>query len=215
MGPLHRSVAAVVTVIAVAIVPVLGLSSAADAHNYLVSSTPADGETLTSLPEQFQVTTNGSLLTLNGATDGFALQVKDSGGAYYGDGCITVEGATMGAEAALGSPGEYTLLWQVISEDGHTVSGEFGFVWAPTDSATESEGSSVAPVCGQATAEPTVSTPTPAEVTDPTASGTAVPLAAQPTASPADLLWLGGAIGAILLAAFVTFLILERRSKRS
>ena len=50
-------------------------SAPAQAHNYLVDSTPKAGEILTVLPDQFSITTNDALLNIakNGA--GFALQV--------------------------------------------------------------------------------------------------------------------------------------------
>ena len=35
--------------------------------------------------------------------------------------------------AALGEPGAYTMLWQAVSADGHSVDGEIPFTWAPTD----------------------------------------------------------------------------------
>jgi methionine-rich copper-binding protein CopC len=131
----------------VVVAPVLGAAAPAQAHNYLVSSTPAAGQTLTELPERFEVTTNGPLLTLGGSTGGFALQVKDAEGRFYGDGCVTVEGPTMSTAAALGAAGTYTVIWQVVSSDGHTVSDEFTFDWAPAAGQTASTGSATVPDC--------------------------------------------------------------------
>lgn len=181
--------------------PVLAITSPAQAHNYLVSSTPSDGATLTQLPEKFEITTNGPLLTLDGSTGGFAMEVKDAAGAYYGDGCVTVEGPSMTAAAALGAPGDYTLLWQVVSSDGHTVSGELGFTWAPDAGQPQSTGSATAPDCHG------------------TAAGDAPPPStAKPeprsNADLGDVLWIGGAIGAVLVAGLVTLLVLGRKAKK-
>ena len=83
---------------------VFAVAGPAQAHNYVVSTIPASGSVLTQLPEQFSVTTNDNLLNLAGEGNGFVMQIRDAGGAYYGDGCVTVQGATMSAVAALGDP---------------------------------------------------------------------------------------------------------------
>jgi methionine-rich copper-binding protein CopC len=174
-----------------------GLAAPAQAHNYLVSSTPAEGATLTELPAQFSVTTNGTLLSLDGSVNGFAMEIKDADGLYYGDGCVTVSGATMSEPAALGAAGDYTMLWQLISTDGHTVSGEVNFSWAPAAGVEASDGAAAPATCGN-------------EAGAPVASG---PQEARPNADLDDVLWIGGAIGAVLLAGLVTFLVVTRRRK--
>lgn len=192
---------------ALAVGAVLCFATPAQAHNYLVSSTPAEGENLTTLPEQFIITTNDALLDLGSAAGGFALQVKDAAGLYYGDGCVAIDGPSMTADAALGAPGDYTMLWQVVSIDGHTVSGEIPFSWAPTDATQSSEGSATAPVCGAATETPQ-SEPAPAP------SDSAKP-AETTTDEPAstDLLWIGGAAVAVLAAGAATLLVLSRKKR--
>lgn len=119
------------------------------AHNSLVSSTPAEGETLTAPPEKFSITTSGELLDLGGEGEGFALQVRDAAGVYYGDGCVAVADSSVSTDAALGEPGEYQLIWQALGEDGHSISGEIGFTWSPTDAVAASEGSPTPPLCGE------------------------------------------------------------------
>lgn len=123
---------------------VLGLADSAAAHNYLVSSTPASGETLTKLPARFVVTTNEGLLDLSHHGAGFAFDVEDTQGRFYGDGCVDVHGPSMSTAAALGAPGKYKVIWQIVSADGHVVSNEYSFTWAPAagSSPTISVGSS-------------------------------------------------------------------------
>lgn len=188
-------------------------ASPAHAHSYLVESTPAAGSVVTELPEMFSVTTNEQLLDLTGNADGFALQVIDSAGRYFGDGCLSVTGATLSAGASLGDAGDYRVIWQVVSEDGHPVSGEFAFTWLPTDAEQSSGGSAAPPVCGEA--EPT-----------PTASATAEPrptAIALPTSAPADergdvdlgtALLVGGIVAALLGAAALTVVLLALRSRK-
>ena len=178
----------------------LGIASPAQAHNYLVSSTPAAGSTLTELPDLFEITTNGPLLTVDGNTGGFALEVRDASGRYYGDGCITVTGPSMTEAAALGAAGTYTVLWQVVSTDGHSVSGQYDFTWAPAAGQAASPGSATPPDCNG----------TKGAATAPASSPPEVP---RGNADIGDVLWIGGAIGAILLAGLVTFLVLGRRAK--
>src|ERR1700712_918766 len=71
---------------------VLGLAAPAFAHNFLVSSDPAAGQTLTTLPAKFTITTNEGLLDLSGHGSGFAFDIEDASHRFYGDGCVTVTG---------------------------------------------------------------------------------------------------------------------------
>jgi methionine-rich copper-binding protein CopC len=133
--------------VAVALGLVLGAAAPAAAHNYVVSSTPADGEILTAVPEMFVITTNDILLNLSGEATGFGMLITDETGAYYGDGCVTVDGRSMSTAAALGPAGDYTLTFQLISADGHTLSDSLSFRYEPRDGASADSGSTSAPVC--------------------------------------------------------------------
>ncbi len=194
-------------VVAIGIAGPIGFAVPAYAHNVLVASTPAADQVLTELPDSFSVTTNEDLLELDGS-NGFALQIRDAAGAYYGDGCVQVVDATMSATAALGEPGAYTMLWQVVSADGHSVDGEIPFTWQPTGAAEASPAFETPPVCGEtATPEPSASASQPPATGDPIAEG--------PTASGIDLptvLWIGGAILAAGLAVAVAIALAGRKT---
>ncbi len=186
----------------------------AHAHDYLVDSTPAANSVVTELPDAFTVTTNEQLLDLTGVASGFALQVVDSSGNYYGDGCLSVSGSTLSSGASLGLSGDYTLIWQVVSDDGHPVSGELTFTWQPTDATQTSNGSVTPPVCGEGAPTPTATASAGSATQSPS---TAVPLAVAPT-SPVDpgTVWLvAGTIAALLGAALLTVLVLGIRSRRN
>lgn len=133
--------------VAVALGLVLGAAAPATAHNYVVSSTPAEGETLTEVPEAFVITTNDILLDLSGEASGFGMLISDSNGFYYGDGCVTVDGRSMSTPAALGAAGEYTLTFQLISADGHTLSDAIAFRYDPIDAVTVQGGLQSPPAC--------------------------------------------------------------------
>lgn len=181
---------------------VLGLAAPAQAHNYLVDSTPKSGSTLTELPDRFSVTTNDTLLDLAGDGGGFGMLIKGSDGLYYGDGCVTISDATLSTDAAIGAAGTYTLIWQLVSTDGHSVSDEYTFDWAPPAGGTASEttGSSAVPDCGGKN------------------SGAAP--AAEPATSAdesglyANLPWIGGAVVAILIAIGVTLFLVRPKKKQ-
>jgi copper resistance protein C len=190
-----------------ATVSVLGLATPAQAHNYLVDSTPEVGGTLTELPESFSITTNEALLDLGGEGAGFALEVIDADGLYYGDGCVTVSGTTMTVTPAIGAPGDYTVVWQVVSADGHTVSDEFPFVWAPTDASVATEGSAAPATCGAADGA------TDSE-SDPVATNAPDAAADSPTnANLGDVLWIGGTVVLVGLAVGITLVVSGRKKK--
>jgi len=127
---------------------VFGIASPAFAHNFLVSSTPADGQTLTTLPAKFIITTNEGLLDLSGHGAGFAFDVEDAHHQFYGDGCVTVTGPSMSIAPVIGAAGKYTVIWQIVSADGHIVSNHYTFTWAPSGSFTPATGSSHPEDCG-------------------------------------------------------------------
>jgi methionine-rich copper-binding protein CopC len=203
----RRSIARAAAALTAGALLALAAPLAASAHDTLVSSTPSDGSTITGLPDAFSVTMNESLADLTGGGSGFAIEVRDAAGAYYGDGCFTIADATLATAAALGAPGRYTMLWQVVSEDGHIASGELGFTWAPADGTIASRGSATPPVCG-ATG--------PTATAGPTAPATPLAIPAKQAHADADLssvLWIGGAIGAVLVGGLVTLVVLGRRKK--
>jgi len=189
-----------VTGIAIAL---LLVASPAQAHNYVVATNPVAGSTMTELPEAFSITTNDALLDLSADNPGFALQVQDAQGRFYGDGCVSVEGSTMSAEPALGEAGQYTVTWQLVSADGHTVSDRFDFSWQPPAEFEPSEGAAAAPVCG--VAAPTASAaPTPV-------APSAAPEAQQDDGTLSTILWIGGAVLAALVAVVITVVLVSRR----
>lgn len=191
----------------VAAASLLGAPLAAQAHNYLVESTPSDGEVLTALPESFEITTNEALLESAGV-GGFALEIQDANGLFYGDGCVTVDGPTMEAAAAVGEAGDYTLIWQVVSADGHTVSDTIDFSWQPADTtAAVAEGSAEAPVCATTEGE------TGAEDTIPEENATDADDAST-TASDGfdDIAWILGAVALIGLSVGITLWLGKRRT---
>ncbi len=223
-----RRTTAAASIIGMSALLALGTSLPASAHNYVVSSTPAEGEAVTAVPEGFVLTTNEPLLVAEGSDNsGFAIQVTDAAGMFYGDGCLEVAGATMGMGAGLGAAGDYTMTYQFISADGHTVSESYGFSYAPTGDAAVQTGLSEPPVCGEASVTGEApAEPAPSEVPDASAEPEATDEAATPApsddassteASSTDETGLvlgivGGVLALLLVAGIVTAVVLRRRA---
>lgn len=187
------------------LVVILGSAGAAQAHNYEISEIPQAGETLSVLPATFEITTNGLLLNVNGDGSGFAIQVRNAAGAYFGDGCVTVSGAALSTGAALGTAGKYTLTWQAISTDGHTVSNSYAFDWQPAAGFTPSASSATAPNCHGTQAISSTYAPVAAPGSSTSNSVSSGTLSA--------VLWIGGAILAVALAVIATLALTGRRRK--
>ena len=174
----------------------LSVAAPASAHSALISSTPAEGETLGELPGEYSVTMNETLLGDAGDA-AFALRVRDADGLYYGDGCLTIVDATVSTPAAIGPAGDYVLEWQVVSADGHPVGGEIPFTW--TGEAT-TEGSASPLGCGATMPETTAPD---------SGSGHGSDTASEIPVS--DVLWIVGAVLAV--AAAVTVALVATRRK--
>jgi methionine-rich copper-binding protein CopC len=200
----RRRLTTVALAATVAVGGLLAFAAPASAHDFIVGSTPAEGETLTALPETFSVTANEPIVDFVGDGTGFGIQVTDAAGRFYGDGCISLVDSTMSMPATLGGAGDYTMVWQLISSDSHPVSGTVSFTWAPPAGAVPSDGAAKAPVCGETEAVPEPEMTT--QAGEPSDAATAAPAPADATGT---LLWLGGAALAIVAAIGVTLLLVR------
>lgn len=201
-----RQTATVAVAAFFAVAAVLMFAAPASAHSSLVSSTPAGDGTLTTLPSEFSVTTSEALLDINGNGSGFALLVRDAAGLYYGDGCVTVDGAAIRQPAALGEARTYTVAWQALSTDGHTVSGTFPFTWAPVGDATRSTGSIAPPDCNGKFRLNLSGLPS---------AGTVAASAPAANGQLSAVLWIAGTVLAVGIAAVLTLMATARRGRRA
>lgn len=216
--PRTRSLAPLPLVGALAVGFALAIATPAVAHNFIVSSTPADGETLTELPEQWQITTNETLLDLGGQGAGFALLVSDEQGLFYGDGCVTIEDASLSMPAALGTDGAYTLTYQFVSADGHTLSGELPFSWQASAGFEPHVGLTEPPVCGETASapapEPTATAQPDPEVTDEPVADAEPIEPTEPVSDAVSPIVVGVAFAVVVaVAGVVTAAILRSRAR--
>ncbi len=115
-------------------------ASAASAHDGLTDSTPAAGETVTTALTA--VTLTFSEVPLEGAPA--VIQVTDATGESIAQGEVTASDRSLSVAVAPVATGEHTVVWQVVSSDAHTISGEYTFTYsgpvaAPSPSASTTE----------------------------------------------------------------------------
>ncbi|WP_181408461.1 copper resistance CopC family protein [Schumannella sp. 10F1B-5-1] len=187
---------------------VVGAASPASAHNRVVATVPTADSTVTAVPENFSITTDLNMLDLQGGGRGFAIEVDGPDGWSYCPAEPEIVDNVMTVPAVLGPGGGYTLTWQLVSADGHTVSGDFPFTWQPpADFTAPKPGADGNPACsgGEATAAPSSAA---SDGADDTATGSD-----ESTVPLGDVLWIGGAILAVLIAGGVTLLVLTRKPR--
>ncbi|MFE3176496.1 copper resistance protein CopC [Amycolatopsis sp. NPDC059090] len=99
-------------------------TSAAEAHSFVESSTPAKDSELSSAPEKIVLTFNEPLD--RGFTE-LAVLGPD-GATHWESAAVAVTGPTLSAPVKpLGPAGKYTVEYRVVSADGHPVSGSYSF----------------------------------------------------------------------------------------
>ncbi|GAA2036472.1 hypothetical protein GCM10009819_21340 [Agromyces tropicus] len=198
MAPRHLPVAAGALLAAAAVIA--GPAVPAFAHNTVIAISPDDGDTVTAQPGTVSLETNDALLDADGAG---AMDVIGPDGRHYAIECPTITGPVASVAADLGPAGEYTVVWRVVSADGHPISGDFSFDWQPADGEVLAEGADEA-VCETAGGSDAVG---PGD-----AVGSADDEADAAGASAAtDLLWIGAGVLAVLVAAGVALLFVRRR----
>lgn len=184
--------AAVLLAVAAFLLP----ATPANAHDELLGSDPAADATVDALPAEISLTFSGIIAPDEGASE---VSVTDAAGTELADGTPTTQDNVLTQPLAGEASGVLTVLWKVVSSDGHPISGEFEFTVAGGPSPTQTT-----------TPEPTQTTtpePTPSESTSPSASP--VPSGGDATFAEA---W-PWVIGGILLAGLggaVLYLVLSR-----
>ena len=194
----------------------LGLAPA-QAHNGLVSANPAAGAVVTQQVDTVVITTSDVLLDSGTDSPTTFIQVRGPGEAelYYGDGCATVDGASVTTPVQLGEAGEYTVYWGVVSTDGHPITGDYSFTWQPAEGQELSDGLAASPSCGVDATES--SAPDTAAPVAPTESASTTPAADQENTSRpvADILRIGVALGLLVFAAIVVLLVERWRARQA
>ncbi len=146
--PTPRFGAFLTAVVVVAVAFITWSAPIATGHNVVVETSPVAGSTISDSPVDIRIVTNDKLRDLTGTGSGFAIVVRDASGLYYGDGCVTVGDNDMSATADLGNAGDYTVTFQFVSADGHSLSDSFDFTFNPSPGHVPASGFEEAPQCG-------------------------------------------------------------------
>ena len=209
----RRLMLAVATV-TVALVGLGTMTLLASAHDQVIQTTPAAGETVSTGTIDVEILTSGELLDLGGNSSGFAITVSDEQGLFYGDGCVLVDGPSLSTVGSLGDTGDYTVTYQYVSGDGHTLSGQYSFRFERPDDYLPAAGQAQAPVCGEEPVYPLESTTEVAPTPEPEVQE-------EPTVATNDEQagqWLTrsviAAIAIVLLGTMSYLFVIRQRSQR-
>lgn len=160
MSAQRRSLTALaIAAIALAGVTMIGVTPAA-AHDQLVSSSPAENEHLAVAPSEVTLTFSDDVLAFEGM--GAVVRISDSEGGTWQEGDAVTDGTVVTSAVDSAMPdGAFTLAWQVVSADGHTISGVIPFTVgdveaAPVSSPTAAPTSAAVVVAAEATPFPPV-----------------------------------------------------------
>ncbi|WP_165818069.1 copper resistance CopC family protein [Microbacterium sp. Gd 4-13] len=97
----------------------------ATAHDSIVSSYPAAASSVDSPPDEISITFSAELLGEGGTG---LIEITGPDGVVYSEGEPEIAEATITQHLSANAPsGRYTVLWRVVSSDGHPTSGEYGF----------------------------------------------------------------------------------------
>ena len=170
---------------------VVAAAGPASAHDRLTGSSPADGSSLASAPEQIRLDFSEEVQDL-----GLTVLVKDPSGASVADGEARVDGRSVVQPVeTLTLSGRYTVAYRVVSSDGHPISGRATFTLDLPE-----QSSSATPSA------------TPSTVVAPSTSA----VAASPAASTSDAgpgtAWLLAGIGLLLALVLAGAVLARRRS---
>lgn len=178
--PLLRHSAAVLVL---SFVILLG-APAAQAHDVLDTSSPANGATVQTVPASVALTFDHTPIGV-----GTEILVKDPTGANQADGPAKIVDTNVTQPVKSGAPaGTYTVVWRVVSADSHPIEGTFTFTANAAASASRAT---------------TSSADSPADTRGP---ATSTPSTAGTTAGPQAPVWLIVAAAAVIaLAALALF----------
>lgn len=109
---------------------------AAIAHDYVDSTSPAEGEAINRALEEVIVTF--SQPPLEGLAGSSLIVVTTDEGETVSGETTTIEGRQISVPVEFAGPGTYTVAWKSVSSDGHTISETYDFVWNSNGATTAS-----------------------------------------------------------------------------
>lgn len=113
----------------------------AHAHDSLVSTSPAEGETITEDPGVVSLTLTAEPQA-SASVETTIIEVTAGDGHPASTGDVTIDGDTISTEVTLDHADEYTVDWRTLSADGHPIEGTYTFTYDPEGAAGHSDGDS-------------------------------------------------------------------------
>ncbi len=123
-------VAALLTAFALLVVP----ASPAHAHDELIGSNPSADSTVEGVPAQLTLTFSGAIATDAGASE---VAVTDASGTSLVADPPSAQDNVLTQPLTGAASGAITVLWKVVSSDGHPISGTFAFTVAAASAPSE------------------------------------------------------------------------------
>ncbi|WGW11239.1 copper resistance protein CopC [Saxibacter everestensis] len=187
---------------AVALLTVGLFAVPASAHDRLVSSSPADGETVKEAPGWIELNFSSTVKEI-----GSEVQVNHEG-TDVSAGELAVEDTklTVALPTDL-KDGDYTVVWRTVSSDGHPISGEYSFEIATGGGSSASES---APQSSNPTGAPPIGTPPESMQTQSQNVDDS-----EPTSSPmaTGIIVAAVAVGVILVVLIILLIVRRRQAK--
>ncbi|MCM3486921.1 copper resistance CopC family protein [Kocuria rosea] len=124
------------TLILAALLGLLAVAGApaAQAHDALTGTNPADGASISTDPGE--VVLSFTQPPTEGVAGANTIEVTAPDGHVVSTGEATVEGRDLRVDAVIDHPGEHTVVWRAVSADGHPIEGQFAFTYTPTGTPT-------------------------------------------------------------------------------
>lgn len=132
-------------------------AQSARGHDYLVSASPAADATVESTLASVSLTLSETPLEGLGTSSYISVVAADGRTASAEE--TIVEGSTLSAPVTFGNPGIYTVTWQSVSSDGHSISGGYSFTWLSNGDEDSSPPTATRSLIPPATETPSMSAP--------------------------------------------------------
>lgn len=193
------SARALVVAVVAAVAGLVLAAAPAQAHDRLVGSSPAADQAVDVAPDQLVLSFSNEPLEL-----GSSVAVRDASGADLAVGPPLVSGRDVSVALPVAPAGAYTVVWRVVSQDGHPIEGTFGF--------TVTTGAAPSPT-ETTTTEPTTTGPE-ATTTEPSAPPTSIIEDVTPPTDPGSggvPAWVLALVAVVAVGGVVALLITRRR----
>lgn len=96
----------------------------ANAHTDVYKTTPSAGSTVDAGVQKVSISFTDKILNL---ADSSEISITDPSGDEVEIACIEVKDKVFSADALLPTEGKYKVVWRTVAEDGHPITGKFGF----------------------------------------------------------------------------------------